>query len=64
MTQTTDNEKKVALAIPDTVTYTTEERIEFIANLIVDRIIEDELDAHALLKRIGDSDASKQLALT
>lgn len=44
--------KKYALATPDTIHLSTEERIKFIANLIVDRIIQDEKDNFALLEKI------------
>lgn len=40
------------LATPDTVLFTTEERIEFIAQLIVERIAEDENNSFELLKKI------------
>ena len=46
------NQDKQALAVPDTVLLTTQERIEFIASLIVDRIVEDETVDFALLKKI------------
>ena len=39
------------LATPDTVLFTTEERIEFIAQLIVERIAEDENNGFELLKK-------------
>lgn len=40
------------LATPDTVLFTTEERIEFIAQLIVERIAEDENAGFELLNKI------------
>lgn len=40
------------LATPDTVLFTTEERIEFIAQLIVERIVEDQNNGFELLKKI------------
>lgn len=44
--------KQSRLATPDTVLFTTEERIEFIAQIIVDRIIEDKNQGFELLKNI------------
>lgn len=41
-------------AAPDTVEFTTEQRLEFIANLIVDRILEDKANEQTLLKKIGN----------
>ncbi|MEI6054377.1 MAG: hypothetical protein WCQ49_03365 [Candidatus Saccharibacteria bacterium] len=52
MSHPNHNEDKQALAIPDTVSLTTAERIEFIANLIVERIAEDEITNFELLKKI------------
>lgn len=51
MSQYQENTKQ-ALATPDTIQLSTEERIKFIANLIVDRIIQDEKDNFALLEKI------------
>lgn len=42
-----------AIAPPDTVNFTTEERIEFIARLIADRIAEDKANGYPLLKQLG-----------
>lgn len=44
--------KQSRLATPDTVLFTTEERIGFIAQLIVDRIAEDQNNGFELLKKI------------
>jgi len=41
-----------ALAIPDAINLTTEERIEFLANLIVERITEDKAQGYPLLQKI------------
>lgn len=38
---------------PDSISYTTEQRLEFIANLIVDSITQDEANGGELLHRIG-----------
>lgn len=45
-----------AIATPDTVQFTVEERIKFIADLIADRIAEDEADGFPLLKKIQEVD--------
>ena len=54
------NKNKQALAVPNTVLLTTQERIEFIANLIVERIVEDETVDFALLKKIKVTHGTKQ----
>jgi hypothetical protein len=46
--------------IPDTISLTTEERLQFLANLIVDRIIEDQSDSKRILKKIGHGDAAQR----
>ncbi len=46
---------KDAIAPPDTVSFTTEQRIAFIAQLIADRIAEDKANDYPLLKQIGGS---------
>jgi len=60
MSRTQGSKNKQAIAVPDTVLFTTEERIEFIASLIVDRIVEDETDSLPLLKEIGTAYGSEQ----
>ena len=54
------NKDKQALAVPDTVLLTTQERIEFIASLIVERIAEDETVDFTLFKRIKATHGTKQ----
>jgi|TARA_B100001245_G_scaffold233150_1_gene216468 hypothetical protein len=51
-----------AIATPDTIQFTTEERILFIAELIVNRMAEDEADNLSLLNRIrvGDHGTEQQ----
>jgi len=44
--------KKEALAVPDTVNMTIEERIELIARLITERIAEDEAEGFPLLAEL------------
>lgn len=52
---------KQAIATPDTVQFSTEERIMFIAGLIADRIALDEADGFPLLKKIQEAhDAPEQ----
>jgi len=48
------------LAVPDTVRLTTEERVELLANLIVDRIVEDAASDQMLLKSMGGTDDTQQ----
>jgi len=49
------------LATPDTVLFSTEERVKFLADLIVTRIAEDETEGFPLLnaikKEVGDEPA-------
>lgn len=54
------NKSKQALAVPDTVLLTTQERIEFIASLIVERIAEDETADFALFKKIKATHGTEQ----
>ncbi len=44
--------KEQKLATPDTVLFSTEERIKFLADLIVTRIAEDETEGSPLLNAI------------
>lgn len=53
-----------SLGAPDTVCLTAEERIEFLASLIVDRIVEDQANGQTLFKNIEVAYATAQLALT
>ncbi|NTU72554.1 hypothetical protein HGB07_00015 [Candidatus Roizmanbacteria bacterium] len=52
---------KQALAVPETVLLSTQERIEFIANLIADRIAADEAEDFVLLKKIKAVHGTKQI---
>jgi len=52
---------KQALAVPETVLLSTQERIEFIANLIADRIAADEAEGFVLLKKIKVVHGTKQI---
>lgn len=53
-----------SLGAPDTVSLTTQERIEFLASLIVDRIVEDQANGQRLFKNIEVGYATEQLTLT
>ena len=44
--------EKETLAVPDTVSLTTKERVAFVARLIADRIAEDEANDFSLLEEI------------
>lgn len=53
--------KKQTIATPDTVQFSTEERIQFLADLIATRIAEDEANGFPLLKELqGVSGESEQ----
>ncbi len=61
MSRPKGSKNQQAIATPDTVQFAVEERIKFIADLIADRIAEDEADGFPLLKKIQEVDnASKQ----
>ncbi len=61
MSRPKGSKNQQAIATPDTVQFTVEERIKFIADLIADRIAEDEADGFPLLKKIQEVDnASRQ----
>lgn len=49
-----DGKEKQALAAPDTVSLTTQERIELIARLITERIAEDKANGFVLLQKIKE----------
>lgn len=51
---------KQTLAVPETVLLNTEERIEFIARLIVERIAEDENNGFLLLGKIKANYGTQQ----
>ncbi len=55
--------KEQKLATPDTVLFSTEERINFLADLIATRIAEDEAEGFPLLNAIkkDNGDEPKQL---
>lgn len=52
MPKLNNGNKEKSLAVPDTINFTTEQRVEFLANLIVARILEDKADNHTLLKSL------------
>lgn len=52
MPKQNDNNEEKSLAVPDTINFTTEQRVEFIANLIVARILEDKANDCDLLKSL------------
>ena len=58
MSRLEGNKGSQVIATPDTVLFTLEERIAFIAELIVNRIAEDERDGFLLLEKIkGDNES-------
>lgn len=61
MSRPKGSKNQEALATPDTVRFSVEERIQFLADLITTRIAEDEADGFPLLKKIqGADNAAKQ----
>lgn len=56
--------KEQQLATPDTVLFSTGERIKFIADLIVTRITEDEVEGFPLLKAIKKEVGDEPAQLT
>jgi len=62
MARTKGSTNKNSPTVPDTVLFTTEQRIEFLANLIVDRVLEDKANGQKLLKRIGGRHDARPIA--
>ena len=61
MSRPMGSKNKQVVATPDTVLFSTEERIQFLADLIASRIAEDETDGFPLLRELqGVDDESKQ----
>lgn len=58
MSRPKGSKNQQAIATPDTVQFSVEERIKFIADLIADRIAEDEADGFPLLKKIQEADSA------
>jgi len=56
MSRPTGSTNKDPSVAPDSIEYTTEQRLEFVANLIVERIIEDQTTGNGLLLEIGGID--------
>ena len=54
MSRPKGSKNQQAIATPDTVQFSVEERIKFIADLIAERIAEDEADGFPLLKKIQE----------
>lgn len=59
MSRLEGNKGSQVIATPDTVLFTLEERITFIAELIVNRIAEDEQDGFLLFKKIESDNESR-----
>ena len=53
MSRPKGSSNKETASEPDSISYTTEQRLEFIANLIVDSIAEDEESGQPLFHKIG-----------
>lgn len=61
MEKTIDKSNKNIQKIPYTVELTTEQKLEFLANLIVDRITEDQNKGRKLLKQIGGTNVARTI---
>ncbi len=59
MSRRKGSKNKNPVAVPDTVHFTTEQRLEFIATLIVERMLEDISSGKPLLNQIGGSNDSQ-----
>jgi hypothetical protein len=59
MARTVGSKNQKPAIVPHTVELSTEEKIEFLATLIVDRINEDLADGQKLLKRIEGHHATE-----
>lgn len=57
MARTKSSENKTTMVRPPTSTLTTEERMQLVANLIVDRIMYDEQNGRKLLKQVTQEQA-------
>lgn len=62
MARTKGAKNKIAVHTPDICSLTPEQRIELLANLIIDRIIEDQAADQKLLRSIGGSRESQPTA--
>lgn len=56
MSRPKGSKNKQSIATPDTVQFSTEERVAFLAGLIADRIAEDEAAGFPLLKQIKETE--------
>ena len=61
MARTKGSTNKVKVHLPDICALSSEQRIELLANLIIDRILDDQTHDQKLLKQIGDSYESRQV---
>lgn len=55
---------KVSVTLPDICSLSPEQRLELLANLIVDRILEDQTVGQKLLKRIRGADVARKVTAT
>jgi hypothetical protein len=59
MARTKGSTNKEPQRVPETVQLTTEQRLEFLANLITDRILEDQNKGQHLLRNIRSSNVPR-----
>lgn len=59
MARTRGAKNKISVTLPDICVLTPEQRIELLANLIIDRILEDQTTDQKLFKRIGEGHVTR-----
>lgn len=64
MARTKGSVNKEPQRVPETIQLTNEQRLEFLANLITDRILEDQNKGQQLLRRIKNRGSSVSSATT
>jgi hypothetical protein len=62
MARTKGSNNKVTVTLPDICKLPPDERVELLANLIIDQILEDQAAGQKLLKTIGGEHDARQLA--
>jgi len=62
MARTKGSKNKITSVLPDICNLTPKERIDLLANLIIDRILEDQNNGHKLIKNIGDNHDTRKVA--
>lgn len=60
MSRPKGSKNKPKPAVVETFSYTTEQRIQLLADLLVERIVEDQRNGHHLLELLGGQHAAQQ----